>query len=812
MAEQQYQYFAGKEFAEKMGKGELSYPETYRPEDRDRDYMMRMCQYVYGAYSYGYTYIRNGGYGSYGRSISELRSYARGEQSVEKYKKVLDFRSDKGERRELDNISWENTKVMNKFRTQALSRISSFKYQPGVRAVDDLSNEKRRNAYYRDKLAATPAFKQAMGQTGIVPEGVNPMAVNMSPVDIDTFNMLGGYTLAGEILLTDAIQAGFEMSGWDYIKERIDEDVFDLGFCSAMVDRKPGDNKYFVRYVDPHGVIVPSSAFNDFRDSQYRAVVERRTIAQLRMESEISEEELLGAAKMYSAYLRNPKWSSEFESNRGNSSRQSFSALRTSRYDEFSCDVMTVYFVALDVEKYVCGRHENGNDLFARVKSDSKLTERHIKQGKTLETVPVQYLYKASWIIGTNTIFNYGKDDTIVREGSKGSKEVVFPLIVYALNEPSIVERCIPTIDDIEIAVRKKRLSLATMPPGPGYMIDMSLMEDSVNLGAQSYSVRDLLGIYFNTGMLYYQSRGEFQSNMDAGSNRAPIMPMQSSKLQELQAFITEIQSLINDLSFTIGSNSVVEGSVDPANLLNGVASQMQSAANSALYTNISAGKDVYLAVEKIFGMKYQTGVLYGDIKISYIPGTRAMPKTIELTPAILDSEFYFTLEAMPSAEDKQLLMGMLQKLSVERRLSEDVFFAVSNMIQEGDVKKAQWLMAIEAAKADERQQAQQMQAIQAQAQANMQSAQASEQARAQAEGVIIKGKMEVAKLESELRIGEENNKHKNRLKEIVVEKNQQAQIDATMATMAPAPTPVSAMPPTPAVAPIPPQQTIGLM
>ena len=215
-------------------------------------------------------------------------------------------------------------------------------------------------------------------------------------------------------------------------------------------------------------------------------------------------------------------------------------------------------------------------------------------------------------------------------------------------------------------------------------MIDTKLMADSVKMGDETYSILELLGIYFNTGFLYYESRAEFMSNMDGGANRPPIQPMPSSKLQELQAFVVEITGLMGQLRDTLGLNEVADGSANTSDLLNGVAKQMLGSANSALRGLFTAVRDIFLVTERVITKKYQVAVLSGDIDIRYVPGSRTVPKSIKLDKSIFDCDFYFTAESMPTAEDKQSLIMMLQKLSQERRVSEDVFFTVMNMIQEG--------------------------------------------------------------------------------------------------------------------------------
>lgn len=769
------EYFGKESYKKKFEDGKLQLPVTFRPEDRDELFWVKVCNYVYGSYSsHSQTFVTNGGIVSSGRTISQLRAYARGNQDVQKYKKQLDFRSDRGERSELDTISWENTRIFNKFRSVALQRLGQARYQPAVKAVDDLATEQRMNAYYEDKLMSDPRMQQIMVQAGVeLPQSSPVQKMGLSPQEVDAFEMLGGYTLASEIMLQDAIQASMEISGWERIADKCDQDLFDLGLCSAMIYRVPNDPKVYVRYVDPAGLIVPRSTYDDFSDSQYRAVIERRTIADLRIETNMDEEKLLEAAKQYSSYSGNPQFTNEYYVDRLDGRRENFSALRSQRYDEFSIEVMTLYFIATDVEKYVTGNTKYGNSIFSKVKSDAELSQRDIRNGKEFVTNPVQYVYRCKWIVGTNIVFDYGKDDTIVRWGESGNKRAIIPLVVHAINEPSMVERCIPTIDDLEISVRKKRLSLAMMPPGPNFGVDMALLEPVVDIAGEQFTVKELLGVFFNRGILFYNSKGEYEHIGQEGANRPPITPLPNNKMSELQAFVTEAQFLVGEIRDLIGINAVADGSINPNDLLNGVAQQMSAATSSALHSNYKAMRDFFVDVEKVIGLKYKIGVIDGDIKISYVPGSRTAPKAVNLDKRILDHDFYFVATALPSQEDKQNIIMYLTKLSQEGRISESAYFMVYNMIQEGDVQKAQFFLAIEANKADQMKQQQQMQMVQAQAQANAQSAQAAEQARAQTAMAETNGAIELEKVKHQNRLIEMERKYQLEIQKGTTEKTQ---------------------------------------
>lgn len=756
-------------------KGELGAPQSMRPEDRTAEYFLRWSQYVYGAYSAaGYTHIRLGGQFFSGRSVAQMREYARGMQSIEKYKKQLDFRNDAGDRKEMDAISWENTALFGKLRNLALNTVRSTRYKPGVRAIDPSANDMRINQYFRDRLAAMPGMKQAMSASGVSPDGVSPISAQSDPDDIKVLLDLGGYQVADEIVMTDAIQTSLNLSDEQSFFDKFVEDLFDIGFASGLIYRRPGGSKYYIKYVDPIGIIVPRSTYNDFRDSQYRAIVERTTLANLRIEADLDEETMGVIAKTYEKKLGNGAFIDGSTAYGFRARSADFSALRSNRYDEFAVDVMTLYFVALDAEQYVTGVRKDGLPVFDRVGSDSRLSSSDKKNGKEMSVRPVQYLYRCKWVVGTNIVFDYGKDEVIVREGEPGAKQVLFPLVVYALSEPSYVERCIPTIDDIEIAVRKKRMALARIPPGAEYLIDLSKLEETVQIGNESFTVKDLMGVYFNTGLLYHRSVGDYA---DSGmtSQSPAIQVMKSSRGELINAFVLELNANIQILHELLGTNAVATGTVKSQDLLNGVANQMQQTADAGLYPLHNAYRDAYIYIEKVLGLKYQTAVLWGDIDFSKIAGTGAFPANFQLKKeSLIDREFYFTVEVMPSASEKQDMMQILISLSKERRISEADFFSVYQMILDGDIKKAQYFMSLAAKRAERSAQEIALQNTEAQAKANQETAAVAEQMRAATELKILEGKIRLSEVESQLRINEEQVKSRLRISEEIAKDSMQ--------------------------------------
>ena len=116
-------------------------------------------------------------------------------------------------------------------------------------------------------------------------------------------------------------------------------------------------------------------------------------------------------------------------------------------------------------------------------KKNAKLTEEMEAQGQHMSDSITEKCYKCFWVIGTDVIYDAGEEYAIVKKDANGVKEALLPIQIHSSKMPSLVERCTGFIDDIQLAILKKRNLLATMAPGPRIVIDKSKFRDSVKIG-----------------------------------------------------------------------------------------------------------------------------------------------------------------------------------------------------------------------------------------------------------------------------------------------------------------------------------------
>lgn len=717
--------------------GKIESPSDFVYEEAP-DFFLQWAQWAYGMYCAGQTVIENGGRLSIGRSIEELRAYGRGMQPTDKYRDMLDkeIKNGHGGRAGLINISWDNTRVYSTIRSKVIDRIMERRHQPQIVAIDRAARYEKERQYYSDKLAADPRNRQMYEEIGMTPDGVSEQSLMMTQDDIDTLRQLGGYQFGMEVIMRDAVMASMALCDYeDTVRRPMVEDIVDLGLCAAHVNTLP-DGRQEVKYVDPYRLVCRISQRNDHADIDFAGYVEGKSLAQIRMESGLSEDVIMQIAQKYVGVGSNRNyWNGSSNVDQfSTGAREHYSSTRRNRpYDRFDVYTMTLYFIAAEAERFVAGVHKTGSVIFDKVKPDSQLQPKAIRQGKRIVDNAIQYVYKVTWIIGTDIVYNYGKDCTIVREGVDGMKKARLPILVYGLGESSVTERVIPVIDDMEIAIKKKRIALAKMPPPPNAVVDLSLIEDGVEMGGQKFSMTDILDIYSITGWAFVNSRSEFGLPGE-GSNRPPISPMANSFIEHIQLARQEVSEAIMLMQQMAGLNQVTDGTGQATDILNGVASQYEMATTRALSPEYQADSVMLKRITSTMVMKYQLAVLYGDIEITHIPVMAFTPQIILLDKKIAMHDFDIVVRRAPSNEMIQAIVQALQANRQNQTITEDGYFTVLNMVLAGDVQKAQFFLTKFVNMQQKTQQQQQMAIMQVQAQAQAQaSAQMEEQKRATA-------------------------------------------------------------------------------
>lgn len=734
-------------YSKKYTEGKIVSPADFYTEGEG--FFIEWAKWAYGMYCSGQTVINNGGRMSSGRYIDELRSYARGRQDTAKYRSVLDKEiktptASGG----LVNISWDNTRIYETIRAKVLDRVMERRHQPQIVAIDKTARYEKERQYFADKLASDPRSRNLFSETGMIPDGVSKESLMMDSQDIETLKNLGGYQFAMELIMRDAVMATLDFSDYeDEVRRPMAEDIIDLSVAACHIKTAP-DGRQMVKYIDPARLVCRISSRNDHADVDFAGYVEGKTLAQIRMESGLPEDKIIEIAKNYVGVANNKSyWNYNSADDWASGARENYSSTNRNRpYDRFDVYTMTLYFIASEAERYVNGIHPRGGLIFDKVKPTSELQPGAKKAGKVMVDQAVQYVYRCTWIIGTDIVYDFGRDCTIVREGVNGMKQAKLPILVYGTSQSSLTERVIPVIDDMEIAIKKKRIALAKMPPPPNATLDMSLVEDGVEMGGHKFSMMDILDVYSITGWMFLNSRSEFGLPGE-GSNRPPVTPIANSFIEHINMARQEVTDAISLMQQMCGLNQVTDGTGAATDVLNGVASQYEMSTNRALTAEYQADTVMLKRISAMIVKKYQLAVLYGDIEINHIPVRDFTPQVILLDKKLSLHDFDVVVRRAPGNEIIQALIQALQVNRQNQTIAEDGYFTVLNMVLNGDVQKAQFFLSKYVAAQRRAQEQSSLAMVQQQSQSQAEAAQAMEQVKLNTQMATLEGKARIQQM-----------------------------------------------------------------
>ena len=733
-----------------------------RGPDPDSKYFLAWARFIYSLYCGGVTTsVPDNLFEATPSSV--LRDYARGKQDINKYRGMIDVQIKDGMAKSdapstvksgsLLNISWRNWAFYPKYRALAISQALNQDYAASVRAIDSKSSQQRRERYAKAKLSADPRMKALFQASGVVPDEAAPYQ-QMTPGDVDTIMETGGFSIVEEALMEDVVGCTFDLSNWQDVRRQLAEDLVDLNRVGVVIETVYTEKRLRLRYADAASFIIPISNTKDRRDDGFRAFVERVNISTLRADSGLSEKELWSIANSYSRFGTNAASRQQHGSNmfdlgwRENYAENSGQQV----YEHFAIDVMNFWFIANKVESSIVRTNPDGSMHSEVIDHSYTMSEEDIATGATVMENSIQYVYRGKWVIGTDKVFCCGVDDTIVREGSDGSKRAVIPFVVWASDEPSITENCISIIDDIQLSILKIRMLVSNLPPGPRMLIDMSVLDDSLEFGGKLFGMKDLLKIFGATGKLLVRTRSEFGGRDFNAANKSPITPIASGVQEDFTLFSNAIAMGLDQIRQTTGLNEVTDGTGSTSGLLNGVARGYQSVSNNALRPITSALESLYMTISNTLIKRYQALSLFGEISINQWPVDATTLAILTLPENIHLYNFVSTIRMLPTEEEVQLLTQQVLTNQQQAKITEADVFIVMNMLRAKDVKKAEIFLSRAVAQGEMRAQQAQTQAIQAQAQANAEAAQLAEQAKQQTLSLEFKGKAAIMEQEYQLK------------------------------------------------------------
>ena len=215
--------------------------------------------------------------------IDLMRSYSRGEQSTQQYKDTIEGKKDEKSGSDgaigvkTHKIDYKQLKVLSSFRDIVINPIDESLFKPKAEAIDITAQKEKRKAFKEmDKRFFLKEFNEIIQRaTGVQTEA------KATPKNIKELNILKSeYKPDIEIAQELAIENVMKKERFEAVKDKINEDLFDLGHGVARhyTDYNEGIK---LKYVDPYNWIFSPFQYDDGRDIRYSGVIEKDTIVNI---------------------------------------------------------------------------------------------------------------------------------------------------------------------------------------------------------------------------------------------------------------------------------------------------------------------------------------------------------------------------------------------------------------------------------------------------------------------------------------------------------------------------------------------------
>ena len=665
----------------------------------------------------------------------KLRTYAMGEQSVQKYKNELAINGDIS----YLNLDWTPVPIIPKFVDIVVNGISNRLFDVRAEAVDPVSSNKK--ALYKNKLQAEIRNKDTYLEMGAMLGknmfSTDPQDLPANDDELD-LHMKIDYKDDIEIAQEKAIESIFKFNNYELIKRRVDEDQTVLGISSVKHSFNNHDG-ITVEYVDPAQMVWSPTEDPQFKDCYYFGEVKNVNITELKkIDPSLTQEDIKDISKL----------SSKFDAYQG---------IRGGYHtDNFDKNTATLLYFCYKTDKNIVYKKKKTaqggekvlkkDDQFNPPKTEKARFEKLSKR--------IDVWYEGVLVLGTNRILKWELMKNMVRPKSAIAKALP-PFIVsapkmYRGQIDSLVKRMIPFADQIQLTHLKLQQVTAKMIPDGVYMDIDGL--SSINLGnGASYTPQEALNLYFQTGSVIgrsYTEEGEFNHG------KVPIQELTSSGAN------AKISSLINIYNYNMGMirsvtglNEARDGSMPDANSLVGVQKIAALNSNTATRHILRSGMYVTEQLAECVAHRLSDVLEFSDMVEGFV---RSIGKySVELLKEIRDlylHEFGIFIEVHPDEEEKQMLEQNIQVSLSAGKIDIDDAIDIRSI---KNVKIASQLLKIRKKRKEKDDQKKQQQNIQQQSQANQQAAVASEQAKQQTKMAEIQGESELEKLKSQLRIQE---------------------------------------------------------
>ncbi len=667
-------------------------------------------------------------YEDYQNDFHRLRLYARGEQSIKKYKDELSINGDLS----YLNLDWTPVPIIPKFVDIVVNGIAERVYD--IKAYSQDPNGVAKRTEYMESILGDMAAKE-MNDFAAEEFGMNlyendPETLPQTQEELELHMQLT-YKQAVEIAEEQAIKVLMEGNKYDLIKKQFFYDLTVLGIGAVKTSFNTSEG-VTIDYVDPADLVYSYTESPYFDDIYYVGEVKEIPINELVKQFPHLEQSDLEEIQQAGT---------DTSSNRNRS--RGFSR-------EDNNKVQVLYFNYKTYMNEVYKIKETGSGADKAIEKDDNFNPPEEAENFSKLQRSIECLYEGAMVLGTDKLIKWEMSKNMMRPKSDFTKvkmnySIVAPRM-YKGRIESLVKRITGFADMIQLTHLKLQQVMSKMVPDGVYLDADGLAEIDLGNGT-NYSPQEALNMFFQTGSVIGRS---FTSEGDMNPGKVPIQEITSgSGGNKIQALIGNYNYYLQMIRDTTGLNEARDGSTPDERALVGV--QKMAAANSNTATRHILNSGLYLTTEvaEALSLRISDIIEYSPTKDAFIQsiGVHNVATLEEMSNLHL-YDFGIFLDLAPDEEEQAKLENNIQQALAQQTIDlEDVI----DLREIKNIKLANQLLKIRRKKKMQKDQQIQQQNIQAQSQANIQQQQASAQMEVQKQQALKQAEAQLAQMQAQL-------------------------------------------------------------
>jgi hypothetical protein len=622
------------------------------------------------------------------------RMYGAGKQGSDQYKDIIIGKKDfaEAERKAWANINFDDIiSVAPKFRRIVLGIFESQEHEITATALDEASgvirNDMKWKAWAQKEHKDILKFVDEFTNAKTIDTEYEPASIE----ELELYESMGGFKLKTEVAIEGALSYVEYRSSWKMIKEKLIGDAVDIGVIVVKDFTDIVTKRVLKKYVDPYNSVY---TLDENKEVAKFGEIKFYTIANVRKETGMSEEELMHLAQKYSGTtnsLGNPYLDIRFNAD----------GSINVNYDEFIVPVFEWEVASMDVRYKTTRTTKDGEEL--TFNEPIRTTKSGVKIGpkvwdldnKKTNQVGGKVFRKGKWIIGTDEIWDWGLQYDMPRPTKD---EVRSSYHVRKLDGVPMMLACKPHFDQIQLGNLRIQGALA-MAPQAGVAYEFSAMS-GMNVGGKGMDPMDIIKMHRQTGSFIYKAtvgRGGMISPVSA----RPFLELKGGigpLLLECVQVITMNLESVRDIT---GINQITDASSPTPEAGLGVSQLAVASTNNSLkpiYTNYldlkeKSSENCCLRLQMV--AKYNKGYYSYDKSIG-----KAAWTTLEEGADFTMSQMGIKIQALPTRDEIASISMALEKAIQAGRdgkptLTMSEYFAIKRiLLSGGGLKLAQVMLA----------------------------------------------------------------------------------------------------------------------